>query len=109
MKDLALAGGSLLAFALFASSGDEIGLQITDSLFDISLKLESSSVVCLLLSRPLSLRVRRERRRRLNLSHRPKGGGSTGGPFISPTRAKRWGEYRRRRSRGGGLVPTDAA
>jgi hypothetical protein len=37
MKDLALAGGSLLAFALFASSGDEIGLQITDSLFDISL------------------------------------------------------------------------
>jgi hypothetical protein len=37
MKDLALAGRSLLAFALFASSGDEIGLQITDSLFDISL------------------------------------------------------------------------
>jgi hypothetical protein len=37
MKDLALAAGSLLAFALCASSGDEIGLQITDSLFDISL------------------------------------------------------------------------
>jgi putative oxidoreductase len=33
-KDIALAGGSLLALALFASAGDTIGLTITDPLFN---------------------------------------------------------------------------
>jgi putative oxidoreductase len=34
-KDLALAGGALLAFALFAYTGDDLGLTITGPLFNL--------------------------------------------------------------------------
>ena len=36
MKNLSITGGALLAFALFATAGDDIGLTVTDSLFDLS-------------------------------------------------------------------------
>lgn len=37
MKNLSITGGCLLAFALIASGGDEIGLQLVGPLFDLSL------------------------------------------------------------------------
>lgn len=37
MKNVSISGGCLLAFVLFASSGDQIGLQMVGPLFDISL------------------------------------------------------------------------
>ncbi len=36
MKNLAIAGGGLALFALFATTGDTIGLTITGSVFDLS-------------------------------------------------------------------------
>ena len=36
MKNLSITGGALLAFALFATAGDDIGLTVTGSLFDLS-------------------------------------------------------------------------
>jgi len=36
MKNLSITGGALLAFALFATSGDDIGLTVTGSFFDLS-------------------------------------------------------------------------
>ena len=35
MKNLSITGGALLAFALFATAGDDIGLTVTGSLFDL--------------------------------------------------------------------------
>ncbi len=35
MKDLALAGGAVLLFALFAYAGDDLGLTLTGPLFDL--------------------------------------------------------------------------
>ncbi len=36
MKNLSITGGALLAFALFATAGDDIGLTVTGSFFDLS-------------------------------------------------------------------------
>ena len=36
MKNLSTTGGALLAFALFATAGDDIGLTVTGSFFDFS-------------------------------------------------------------------------